>query len=85
MLKKLEGKKSIFFFEPIPIQKLLSNKDIRDQFLKLKIAKEKGSVKWTPLEINRAIGGNKAINDTLAALNFMKVNFHIAADGLYVN
>ena len=85
VLKKLEGKKSIFFFEPIPIQKLLSNKDIRDQFLKLKIAKEKGSVKWTPLEINRAIGGNKAINDTLAALNFMKVNFHIAADGLYVN
>lgn len=84
MLKKLEDKKSIFFFEPIPIQKLLSNKDIRDQFLKLKIAKEKGAIKWAPLQVDGAIGGNKAINDTLAALNFIKVNFHIAADGLYV-
>lgn len=82
-LKTLENKKSIFFLEPIPIEKILSDKEIREQFLKLKIARVKNSIRWTPMDISRTCG-NKTINDTLSSLNFIKTNFHIAADGLYI-
>lgn len=80
---RLQDKKNVFFFEPIPIQKILDNKDIRDEFLKIKLAKEQASIKWQPFQVGY-LNNNKNIDKTLLALNQMK-KCGISADRLQID
>lgn len=83
ILTRLQDKKNVFFFEPIPIQKILDNKDIRDEFLKIKLAKEQTSIKWQPFQVGY-LNNNKNIDKTLLALNQMK-KCGITADRLQID
>lgn len=48
-LKRLEGISNLIFLEPIWLQKLISNKDIMNQFLKLKLTH--GAIQFVPIFI----------------------------------
>lgn len=68
-LKLLQDSKNVVFFEPISIQKLISDKDIKKEFFKLKLVPSRAfPVKWTVVGLNE-------INEALAFLKEFKAHY----------